>query len=301
MSNARKEPAFGRVGEDSTQIQSHLNGSKERLQDELTDFFFQADAEAFCDEKLDELLNALDEVDPLPEIEACDARKSLEQFHKKYAPVFSSVEAKSAAVSVSSPEKKHSNRALFKVLPIAAAIVLLFGTVTCQAFGLDVFGAIARWTSEIFQLHSNSTPYATITANPLAEGEEAYYDTLEEAVEAFGITAPIVPQWIPERFELERVSAFHKSSGMFICADYISDDGTLQIRYKEVKNIDFSSLEQEDSNVEAHFKGEIRHYLLSDMGRQKASWQNGELECQVFGNVTRQEIIEIVDSIYEGE
>lgn len=298
MPDARKKPAFGRAGEDSAQIKSHLNDSREQLQDELIDVFFQADEEAVSGEKLDELLAALDEADPLPETGADDAEKSLARFHEKYAPVFSALEEKTAAAPASPPAKRPSRRALAKVISIAAAAAVLLGTVTCQALGLDVFGAIARWTAAIFQLEDPATPYATIRTVPLDEGEEAHYDTLEEAVEAFGITAPIVPQWIPERFALTQVSAVNRSSGIFICADYKSDDGILQIRYNEATASDFSSLEQQGESVELYTEGELRHYLLTDMGREKAFWQNGTLECRITGNISRQEIKDIIDSIY---
>lgn len=301
MSDARKESAKGRAGGDSKQIYSHQSYSKEQLQDELTNLMFQATEEDLDTERLDALLDALNEVDPLPEADDFDTTKSLERFHEKYDPVFSALETKSAAASDSSPAKKHSRRALIRILPIAAVLILLFGSVTAQAFGLDIFGAIARWPSEIFHLSSSSTPYATIRNNPLNEGEEAYYDTLEEAVETFGITEAIVPKWIPEGFELLSVSATRQSIGTFICADYASSDGYLQIRFREKSESNFSSLEQEGNDVEAHFRGEIKHYLLSDMDRQKALWHNGQLECQVFGNVTRQEIKDIIDSIYEGD
>lgn len=301
MSDARKDPAKGRAGDDSKQIYSHQSYSKEQLQDELTNIMFQATGENLDTERLDALLEALNEVDPLPETETFDTGKSLDKFHEKYGPVFSALETKSAATSSSSPAKKHSGRALFKILPIAAVLVLLFGPMTAQAFGLDIFRAIARWTSEVFQLSDSSTPHAIIETNPLGEGEEAYFDSLEEAVEDFGITSPLIPKWIPERFELTMVSATCQSSGIFICADYASSDGFLQIRYKEVKNIDFSSLEQENGDVETHLINGIKHFLLSDMDRQKAFWQNGELECRMAGSVSRQEMKDMVDSIYKGE
>lgn len=299
MSDARKDPEFGRSGENSKQIHGHLSHSEEQLQDELADFMFQATEDELCSERLDALLDALDEVDPLLETEAFDTQKSLDQFHEKYAPVFATLEEKTAETP-SSPKKKHSHRMLFRIFPIAAIVTVLIGSVTCQAFGFDIFGTIARWTSEVFQLKSSFVPYATIQATPLDKGEEAYYDTLEDAVDAFGITAPVVPKWIPDRFEIVSVLATRQASGIFICADYASNDGILQIRYKEIKNIDFSNLEQENDDVETYYSGKLKHYFLADMDRQKSLWQNGELECQIAGNVTRQEMREIVDSIYEG-
>ena len=259
---------------------------------------FQATEENLDTERLDALLDALNEVDPIPEADDFDTTKSLERFHEKYDPVFSALEMKSAEMSDLSPTKKHSRHALFKILPIAAALILLFGTMTAQALGFDIFGAIARWSSEIFHMSSSSTPYATVRTNPLDDGEEAYYDTLEDAIEAFGITESIAPKWMPDRFEITNVWATNQTSGILICADYASSDGYLQVRYREKSNLNFSNLEQEGSDVEAYSSGELKHYLLSDLDRQKAFWQNGELECRISGNVSRQEMRGIVDSIY---
>lgn len=298
MSDAQKDPVFGRAGEDLEQIYDHLRDPKEQLLDELTDLMLQGTEEELDSDRLDQLLDALDEIDPLPELEAFDTQKSLERFRREHADLFASVEAAAAVVSDPSSDKKPSRHAFFKYLPIAALLVLLLGSATAQAFGVDVLGVIAHWSSEIFQLNSRSTPYAAIQTVPLAEGESAAYETLEDAVEAFGITAPIVPQWLPERFTLTEVTATNRSSGIMIYADYISDDGFFQIRYKETAISDLSSLEQEGADVKMHTQGNIRHYLLYDLGRYKVFWQNGELECRMSGTATEQEMKDIIDSIY---
>lgn len=179
-----------------------------------------------------------------------------------------------------------------------AALILLFGTVTAQAFGVDVFSAIARWTSEIFRLDGGSTPYATVTVRPLEVGEEAVYESLEEAVEAFGIEAPIVPKEIPERFELVEVRAVQRKLGVLIYAEYKSTDGVFQVRYNEAAAQEFNTLEKESSAVDSYFNGGIEHRLTSDLGLQKAVWQNGDFECCIQGYISKEEAISAIDSIY---
>ena len=37
---------------------------------------------------------------------------------------------------------------------------------------------------------------------------------------------------------------------------------------------------------------------MADKERWKATWQNGELECHMSGNISEQEIKDIIESIY---
>ena len=302
MSDAHKAPVGGRAGDAMEQIHSHLkydsNEQTERLRDELADLLFQLNGESFDDTRLEALLDALDQADPLPELP--DTKESLTAFHEKYAPLFASAEAASAQNTTSSAfsEKKHFRRPFLKILPIAAALVLLFGSVSAQAFGFDLFGALARWTAEIFHMGSDEVPHAAITLRPLAEGESANYASLQEAVEAFGITEPIVPTWIPERFELMNVTASNREEKIFICAEYVHQDEFLQIRYNEI-DINANTVEKGHPSVKSHAHENIKHYLVSDLGWTKAMWQNGILDGRISGNVTEEEMIQMIDSVYK--
>ena len=300
MSDAHKAPVGGSAGDMMEQIHSHLendhNEKAERLRDELADLLFQSDAADFDDDRLEALLDALDKADPLPELP--DTQEGLRAFQEKYAPLFASAEAATAEATPAFPEKKHSRRPFLKVLPIAAALILLFGSVSAQAFGLDLFGALARWTAEIFRIGSDEVPHAEITLRPLAEGESANYDSLQAAVDAFGITEEIVPTWVPERFELMNVTASNRKEKIFICAEYMSGEEFLQIRYNEIRTNE-NVVEKEDGPVETCLYGNIQHHLVSDMDRIKAIWQNGVMECGIAGNVSEQEMINMIDSVYK--
>lgn len=300
MSDAHKAPVEGRAGDAMEQIHSHLNYDNseqtERLRDELADLLFQSDDESFDNNRLEALLDALDQADPLPELP--DTQESLHTFHEKYAPLFASAEAASANTTSSFSEKTHFRRPFLKFFPIAAALVLLLGSVSAQAFGFDLFGALARWTAEIFHIGSDEVPHAAITLRPLAEGESAQYDSLQEAVDAFGITEPIVPTWVPERFELMNVTASNRDGKILIWGDYVSEDGFLQISYNEI-DINSVTVEKEHQSITYHSYGNIKHYLVSDLGRIKAVWQNGTLDSRIAGNVTEEEMIQMIDSVYK--
>lgn len=301
MSEARKAPPFNSAGGSSEQIQGHpieREAQIARLQDQLAELLFQTDENGPGLEELDGLLDRLDEVSPPPEGLLSSPEEELAQFHRQYAPVFEAVETAASSAPSPSPDRRHSSRRLVRLLPIAAALVLLFCTVTAQAFGTDLFSIFVRWTSEVFRLGDSSASTAIVRVRPLEEGETTGYDTLEEALAAFGIDAPIVPKEIPERFELVEVTATQRKVGIWICANYQSKDGSLQIQYRE-EQIDSFSLEKERGNIEPYFAEEIEHYLLTDLGREKAIWQNGDLECTIIGNVSSEELKSTIDSIYK--
>jgi len=297
MSIIRKEPECSGAGGDSGQIQGHLTRqepSYEQLQDQLADLLFQSENEETDIEAVGLLLDRLEELTPFPE--ELDVEKSLERFHRQFAPVFEIMNGK-GEVPPPTVKKKRSRLSFTKVLAIAAALFLLLCT-TAQALDLDIFSAIAHWTSEIFGFGSHSASFAAVRCSPLEEGETASFDSLEEAVAAFGIEAPIVPQEIPERFELVSVEASSWYTGIKIYADYSCKDGYLHIEYGETVGQSYRTIEKEYSDIEPYRAGEISHYLMSDHGYQKVLWINGDFECQLYGTVSNQELEGMIDSIY---
>lgn len=304
MSEIRRDPAFSGAGESSEQIQGHPTQREsqiERLQDQLADLLYPSDGGEIDSEALDALLEQMEAACPLPASLSTDPEEGLERFRRRYASVIDETNAgDSAETTPAVSKKRHSIKPFARALPFVAALILLFGTMTAQAFGVDVFSAIARWTAEIFRLDGGTTPYATVTLHPLEVGEEAAYESLEEAVEAFGIDAPLVPKEIPERFELVDVTVSCHEMGIMINADYKSaDDEYLRIRYSEAAAREFNTVEKENGDVSSYFKGGIKHRLTSDLGRQKVVWQNGDFECRISGDISQQEITDIVDSIYK--
>ena len=300
MTDARKEPKNGKYGSDSKQIHSHPSEkTKEQLLDELIDYLSETDEYTYDEAKHDAILAELAQLDPAPEI--TDTEDSLAAFHKKYASLFTPDDAAHSAeeISIISP-KKRSRRKIFKVLPIAAALTLVLA-IGAQAFGVaDILGLFKRVTSEWLHVGSEDIPNATITLMPLAEGETAEYDTLQDALDAFGIKEELVPQYIPERFTLETVQAMHQPTNVLIRADYVSDDGYLLIQYRETTPDDHS-FEMEGPHTRLYDCAGLSHRIMLNYEQSSVYWQNGELICSINGPVSEDEMIKIIESIYEGE
>lgn len=278
-------------GRDMGQIYQHLrNKDINELTDELAVLTADAANGKGDLELINAYLNVLDEKDPLPfEI---DPEESLADFHEKHGLLLEQ------ATSAPRRRRPRSPRLLTKVAAAFAA-VLVCGSMLTQACGVNIWGMIARLTSETFRLEEAETPYAEVTVYPIAQGESATYDSLQDAVSAFGITDPLAPSWVPERFGSPEVYVEHKASGIYIYADYETEEDSLSIRFNESSRATQRTVEKDSSPDTSHIRRNITHYIVADKSLLKVTWNNGVFECHMSGSITDEEAREIIDSIYE--
>lgn len=277
----------------------------EQLTDEYTALLQRAASGDIDLDLMQAYLDAMDEKDPIPF--ALEETATYERFAEKHAAMLEELDRPVQSMKLHTseqqrPVEKHSRGVLRRVIPVAAAAALMLGTmISAQAMGFDVFGKIVRWTEETFHFSSVEQASAVITKYPLAEGEQMTFETLEDAVDAFGITAPIVPKRIPDGLSLTEVTALYNANGIEIYAVYEGDgDAELfVVNYRAVAAGGETIVEKDASSVGLYERNGIGHYLITDKGCEKAIWQNGELECFMAGMIARQEMREIIDSIYE--
>lgn len=291
MSESRQSGPCGGKDRDMTQIYQHLRSKDpSELTDELAALTEDA-ANGKCDlELIDAYLEILDEKAPLP-FEA-DPQEALSAFHEKHGLL---------ETETSAPRRRRPRSPRFPIKAAALfAAVLVCGSMIAQAYGINIWGTIARVTSETFRMEKAEVPYAEVTTHPIAQGESAEYGSLLEAVEAFGITAPIAPTWIPERFGTPKVYAEYKASGVYIYADYETTTDILKIRFNESARATQRTVEKDSVADSSYFRNNTNHYIVVDQSLAKVTWNNGVFECRISGNITMEEARGIIDSIYEG-
>ena len=62
--------------------------------------------------------------------------------------------------------------------------------------------------------------------------------------------------------------------------------------------IPFSEIEKNDEEVLSYWKNGIEHHIMVDVEQVKAIWQVQEWECYIAGNISYEELIAMIDSIY---
>lgn len=187
----------------------------------------------------------------------------------------------------------------------AIAVLLLATTVTASAFGYDLWGVIAEWSREAFTFTANdrtggSGPDAH-QAGASADPGEAEYSSLQDALDSYGISTPLAPAWIPERFELDSVTVGETSALIAFTAYYVNGDQTLLVDITMYKSGShgFGQWQKDEDDPSTYVVGGVTHYLMTNMGREKAVWLTGNYECGISGDITHEELLRMLDSIYE--
>lgn len=192
-------------------------------------------------------------------------------------------------------------RRLGRLASIAAAIALLIGimTVTAYAMGYDLWGVIAQWTKDTF------------TFVPISENNRANIQTkdddfanLQMALDEFGVTTQLVPTWIPDGFILDDIVVDDTTmeDSITFQANYVNNEKYLTIyinMYDTADNVNYSAWEKDDHTVTELSVGGITFYIVENDSEPLAIWSNGQFECFISGNISTDDLIKIIRSIYE--
>lgn len=267
------------TGDVQTQGQQLDEQTREELVDRLIDCLFSEDGKV-DDDEIDRYLAELDALDD--EDEPFDVERSLREFHERYDAAFE---------SSPKPVKKApaSRRPLVRIAIIAAALCAFM--VTAQASGLDILGAIARWTSEQFSFVK--------VGEEKDERQDLPYESLQDALDRTGITECLSPKKFPEGTELAEILVKERIDGILISATYSLSGQTFYISVLKVMGTPHSEIEIKDPNVEVYEVAGIEHHLMSDVMQRKVTWYNGDWECYIAGDLSRNDLIMMIDSIYK--
>lgn len=222
---------------------------------------------------------------------------SLEELHANFEPLFQQADKSSVQSDIRKKRKFH------KAFPIAAVIcIIVLCMATAQAFGVNVFDAIAQWTSEQFHFSEDATIPATIGKSPLKDQEHKTYNTLDDVLNAYRITGKIAPTWSPDGFSIKCVKAYRNRENITFYIEYKAPHGTfLMMTIRNASKADAIETEKDRSKVELYKRYGIKHYLISDKTYEKATWVNGSVEEVIYGNISHGDLKHMINSVYEGK
>lgn len=276
--------------------------------------------ETYDGEVISRYLDALDRKDPMPEYP--DAETSYARFQEKMNSIYPDEKPDEPII------RPRRARRVSRVLLVAAlSVVVIFGSLfTAQALGADVFGTLARWTDDFFSFCSirsdgssnevvqddhvpsaEGISIAEVVAAVDTMGEDGYdnaeYASLQDALDAYGFSdVPLAPAWVPDGYELTKVEInYVEDYELDFGAVYVKDDlfliVTIVLWEKPILNYVYS---KDDNSVTEYETGGIIHYMMSNNDSNIGAWQNGSFECSIMGDVSQEEIQEMIDSIYGG-
>lgn len=221
------------------------------------------------------------------------AQEAFESFKQNYMPETDHIETAYSPKNDDSAKTNKKRLHWLRTLSATAAVlaIIILGSITAQAFGVNIWEAVVKWTQETFHFGQwgNSDPNDNLS-----------YESLQEALELGEITTPLAPTWFPTGYELVDIKIEQTPLKKTYQAKYTSGDKKLRITVREHSTSDPVYIEQSEGLVEEYETAGITYYLFSDINVVKAVWINGSYECSIFGNVTIEELKTMIDSIMKG-
>lgn len=274
--------------------------TEEELTDGLNEALESMTEETYDPALIDVYLAALDRKAPMPEVP--DSEAAFANFKSKLLQTFP------AEDKTDSPSRKAHSVWRIGLIAVLTAICLMGGMVAAQASGVDVFGAIARWTDEVFSLGSINSESADDGDDDSSLGNRAnavndaeHYETLQEALDAYGITEFREPTWIPDgyKFESVRVKSWPSDGSLIgIQAKYFDGSNFLQIQLERYDGNANIQVEKTNTSLETFLIDSLTVYLLENVSNNSAAWATEHYECYIIGTVEKQMLKQIVLSAY---
>ena len=195
------------------------------------------------------------------------------------------------------PRKK--THTLRFVLVAAIIVVLLCGTAT--GFG-RVFQAMVNWTAETFGFES---PYEEESVD--ATEREDVYEKLRAAVTEY-TDLPVVPKWAPEgtmKATDGGVKVTERKDVTKISGLYETENGrftiTIQVHNYTPPKYEFSYQWNEGQIIASHVVSGLSHDIVQNNKNNTAAWTNENVECMIQGDLSADELMQMIDSIYYEE
>lgn len=174
---------------------------------------------------------------------------------------------------------------------VAAVIIVIFAImITAQATGIDIFGAIARWTDETFHFTASGNQWNR-------DWFSNYQNVLDEA----GISSQYIPTWMPEGFMLGEP---HISQMRDFTEIYLPGDGPKD-QYIDISVSFFSGSAPLDNCIFQKNPGDVDQYAVNDQTIYlfyNCDILNGvcmteNIVINISGTLSQNDIISIFDSI----
>ncbi|RKJ55551.1 hypothetical protein D7X33_30580 [Butyricicoccus sp. 1XD8-22] len=175
------------------------------------------------------------------------------------------------------------------------AICLLLSIVAAQAAGIDVLGAIAQWTDDVFsfgniQSKTEDTSFSETTASPAEESakpvvvartsQELTYASFQDALDAYSITEITEPTSLPDGYMLDRICGLD-SDIPSLDARYLNGKDVLSISIIPHHDNPSGHVEKTSEPVEVFEMGNTKFYLLENIENYAVVWLTKHYECFV--------------------
>ena len=176
---------------------------------------------------------------------------------------------------------------------VAAVIVVIFGLmITAQAAGLDIFGAIARWTDETFHFSVSGEAQA---AN--------WTDPFQEELSVAGLDSSILPSYLPDGYTpgelfVSEFDGYHQIYLPLNATDGQYIDVTVTV-YSDPEAVNSTLFEKDETLVQEFVEDDKLTYVFQNLDGLNVICLKENIMYSIlgYGNITQEMLLDILNSI----
>lgn len=196
------------------------------------------------------------------------------------------------------PKTRRSGNAwLPRVAMLLLTVGLVFALMPGEASAETLWERLMRWTGGIVEIFSPDTRNDNVYTAVFSTDHPGLRQVYDSAVE-LGFTAPVVPSWIPEGYELTECERMETSQKRGIRACF--SDGSSQLVFTlERYDLDVSHSYHINSDDTLDYENSgIHHQIMRNNDLWVVLWFQDEIECSITLDCQEDTLYRILDSIY---
>lgn len=205
--------------------------------------------------------------------------------------------------SKSVPVSRFRWHSLGRIVAIAAIIIVLVALTVPVVLGYDnVFEMIGHWTNDYFHfIPAHEETILPDTSSATSSPSTADFDTPQDVLDTYGVTQKIFPTWFPEGFSLSSYDIYTLESinQNEFSFSYSNSDFSIFLLFIQHtdKSIGNNKYQKDIGSVEEYQVANIMYYLYTNAGQSCASWYIDNMECSIYGDISMNELKEMINSI----
>lgn len=268
----------------------------------------QADRQQKTTDDLDAVYEALAILEERDALESCHA--DVDAAWKEFQTQYNTPEGDNAALYPSElptegAAKKKKKRSIWKAISTAAAVFALMMLMAVPVFGeKSLIQYVGQWTKSLFTFSDEKydSEYDEEGLNGIAFKNTELIDVYME-VAMQGCEAMVVPTWIPDGFSLSELYSLETLSDIKVCAQFENGDQELTLEYSILTGDTPAQIHHAESDGEVKVENiaGIDHYFFRGGSRSFCRWVADRTECSINGNISQQELREIICCIYDDQ
>lgn len=228
-----------------------------------------------------------------------DMKKRLRQFIANYnEPIETTAELAENTLEVV-PNKQiaqHSRKWLRRLGVAAATIAILVGSLfTAQAAGIDVFGAIGKWSSDVFHFSTGAN-----STESLENTERIPVDIIKDTLSSYRLPPELAPSWLPEDFRISELDYSSNDSAQVVYALLENDTGDWVIIridcFRTEQGTESLWYQKDAENVEVIEVNNSTFYLTQNDGTWEAMEYCNGCTVSIVDTQGKDAIIQIIQS-----